>query len=200
MPYSQFNLETVEKAFNLEIIEKFGIFADLPESTYSEILHQILDYNIQLALEISTEKARSEMIITPLLIELKKQFESQISLFSGKEFNVDEQKGLTGFCDFLISKSPSQLIIKSPVALLVEAKNDNIQSGLGQCVAEMVAAQIFNQNNNNEINTIYGGVTTGTNWKFMKLTNQTVEIDPNEYFLNNVGKILGILKSFITLT
>ncbi len=196
MSYSQFTLETVEQAFSLTIIEKLGIFAAIPETPISNFLKQCLEYNTPLALEIATEKARSEMIITPILIEVKQQFDSKISLFSGREFNVDIQQGLVGYCDFIISKSPSQLLIKSPVAVIVEAKNDNIQSGLGQCIAEMVAAQIFNQRQNNN-ETIYGAVTTGTNWKFMKLFEAVVEIDPNEYFLNDIGKLMGILRSFI---
>lgn len=197
MSYSQFTLETVEQAFGLTIIEKLDMFAAIPEVSISNFLKQCLEYNTPLALEIGTEKARSEMIITPILIELKQQFESKISLFSGREFNVDIQQGLIGYCDFIISKSPSQLLIKSPIAVIVEAKNDNIQSGLGQCIAEMVAAQILNRRQDNGNQTVYGSVTTGTNWKFMRLVDTIVEIDPNEYFLNNVGKIMGILRSFI---
>ncbi len=197
MSYSQFTLETVEQVFGLSIIEKLDIFATVSEVSISNFLTQCLQYNTPLALEIATEKARSEMIITPILIELKQQFESKISLFSGREFNVDSQQRLIGYCDFLISKSPSQLLIKSPIAVIVKAKNDNIQSGLGQCIAEMVAAQIFNQRQNNSHPTIYGSVTTGTNWKFMRLLDTIVEIDPNEYFLNHIGKLMGILRSFI---
>ncbi|MEM1169993.1 MAG: hypothetical protein AAGJ08_13185 [Cyanobacteria bacterium P01_H01_bin.35] len=196
MSYSQFTLETVEQTFGLSIIEKLELFATIPEVQISDFLKQCLAYNTPLALEIATEKARSEMIIAPILIELKQQFESNISLFSGREFNVDSQLGLIGYCDFIISKSPSQLIIKSPVAVIVEAKNDNIQSGLGQCIAEMVAAQILNQRQNNN-QTIYGTVTTGTNWKFMKLFDKVVEVDPNDYFLNDISKLMGILRSFI---
>ncbi|MDY7012182.1 MAG: hypothetical protein SVX43_01060 [Cyanobacteriota bacterium] len=197
MSYSQFTIETVEQVFRLSIVEKLDLFAAIPEVPISDFLRQCLDYNTPLALEIATEKARSEMIITPILIELKQQFQSAISLFSGREFNVDGQRGLIGYCDFIISKSPSQLLIKSPVAVIVEAKNDNIQSGLGQCIAEMVAAQILNQRQDNYSETVYGSVTTGTNWKFMKLIDTVVEIDPNEYFLNNIGKLMGILRSFI---
>jgi len=196
MSYSKFTLETVEQTFGLNIIEKLELFAKIPEVKISDFLKKCLEYNTPLALEIATEKARSEMIITPILIELKQQFNSNISLFSGREFNVDSQLGLIGCCDFIISKSPSQLIVKSPVAVIVEAKNDNIQSGLGQCIAEMVAAQTLNQRQNNN-QTIYGSVTTGTNWKFMKLFDKVVEVDPNEYFLNNIGKLMGILRSFI---
>ena len=120
-----------------------------------------------------------------------------MSLFSGREFNVDAARGLSGYCDFLISRSPEQLVIESPVIALVEAKNDNIQSGLGPCMAETIAAQIFNQRQENDIQTIYGVVTTGSIWKFFKLEGIAIEIDTSEYFINNVGKILGILIKFI---
>lgn len=196
MSYSQFSIETVEAAFGITITEAVGIFADIPPVKYSEFLAQILKKYLPLALAIATEKSRSELILTPVLVELKEQLQNQISLFSGREFNVSPEKGLNGYCDFIISKSPEQIIIKSPVVVLIEAKNDNIQSGLGQCIAEMIAAQLFNQQKGNEIPTVYGTVTTGTNWKFMRLTGQIVEIDLNEYFISDLGKILGILKSF----
>ncbi|MCC3536993.1 MAG: hypothetical protein JGK03_23025 [Microcoleus sp. PH2017_25_DOB_D_A] len=198
MSYSQFiNLEMIETNFGITIADKVGIFANLPKSEYSDLLSQTLQENISLALAINTEKARSELIVTPILVKLRKQFKYQISLFSGKEFNVDLEKGLTGFCDFLISRSPEQLLIKAPVVALVEAKNDDIQAGLPQCMAEMIAAQIFNERRNNNISEIYGVVTTGTNWKFLRLSNQIIEVDLNDYFIDNISQIIGILKYLI---
>ncbi len=197
MPYSQFSLDVIKTNFGISIAETIGTFADIPEVSYSDFLSETLRYNVPLALAINSEKSRSEMIVAPILIELRKQLANQISLFSGKEFNVDIEKGLSGFCDFLISLSPEQLLIESPVIALVEAKNDNIESGLGQCMAEMLAAQLFNQRKGNDIERVYGVVTTGSIWKFMKLEGQAIEIDLNEYFLNQVGKILGILRSCI---
>ncbi|MBW4571009.1 MAG: hypothetical protein KME31_24225 [Tolypothrix carrinoi HA7290-LM1] len=197
MSYSQFSIDTVETTLGITIVETVGIFADTPPVEYSDFLAQTLKKYVPLALAIGTEKSRSELILTPILVELKELLQNKISLFSGREFNVSPEKGLTGFCDFLISKSSEQIIIKAPVIALVEAKNDNIQSGLGQCIAEMVAAQLFNQQKENEIKTIYGSVTTGTNWKFMRLSGQIIEIDLNEYFINDVRKILGILRSFV---
>ncbi|BAY12394.1 hypothetical protein [Calothrix sp. NIES-2098] len=197
MPYSQFSIENIEANFDITITESVGIFADISSVEYSSFLEQTLKKYVPLALAIGTEKSRSELILTPILVELKERFQNKISLFSGREFNVSPEKGLTGFCDFLISKSPEQIIIKAPVVALVEAKNDNIQSGLGQCIAEMIAAQLFNQQKGNEIEAVYGSVTTGTNWKFLRLTGKIIEIDLNEYFLSDVGKIIGILSSFI---
>lgn len=197
MPYSQFTIDIIKTKFGVTISEKFGIFADISEVSYSDLLSETLRYNVPLALAIDSEKSRSEMIVAPILIELRKQLSEQISLFSGKEFNVDYQQGLSGFCDFLISLAPEQLLIEAPVITLVEAKNDNIQSGLGQCMAEMLAAQLFNERKQNQIQIIHGVVTTGSIWKFMRLTGKVIEVDLNEYFLNNVGKILGILRSSI---
>lgn len=197
MTYNQFTLEIVELELGITLSEKMGLFTQILEIEYSNFLKECLTEFVPLALAINTKKSRSELIIMLILVELRKFFKSQISLFSGKEFNVAPERGLNGFCDFLISLSPEQLLIKAPTITLVEAKNDNIQSGLGQCIAEMVAAQLFNQKHNTLIQTVYGCVTTGTNWKFMKLKENIVEIDLNEYFLNDIGKILGILSYFL---
>lgn len=197
MSYSQFTLDSIQSEFDIALKERVGLFAAIPEVAPSDFLAETLNYNIPLALAISTEKIRSEALILPILIEVKKQNQDRISIFSGKEFNVNPKQGLTGFCDFLISCSPSQLTIEAPVTVLVEAKNDNLNSGLAQCMAEMVAAQHFNQARGNAIKNIYGCVTTGSLWQFLKLTDKTIEVDLDEYFLKNIGKILGILHSFV---
>ncbi|WP_374886017.1 hypothetical protein [Microseira sp. BLCC-F43] len=85
------------------------------------------------------------------------------------------------------------MIIEAPAVIIVEAKKADLKSGVGQCVAEMVAAQKFNQENNAPIRTIYGSVSSGTAWKFMKLEGQTVTIDLIDYSLPPVEPILGIL-------
>jgi co-chaperonin GroES (HSP10) len=75
----------------------------------------------------------------------------------------------------------------------VEAKNENIKGGLGQCAAAMLAAQLFNEQEGNEIKTIYGAVTTGDIWKFLKLEGTDIFIDLNNYYIKELNKILGIL-------
>ena len=193
MAYSDFKLSNVSKIFELTITESSQLLADVPEIEASELLTTILKENIDLAVSINTEKARSEMIIVPILLEIRRKLNYQISLFSGIEFNVDPGKGLNGFCDFLMSNSQEQLFISSPILTIVEAKNDNLKAGLGQCIAEMVAAQLFNQQEGNEISIIYGAVTTGTVWQFLELENKVVSIDLTEYFIRDIQKIIGIL-------
>ncbi|WP_218068325.1 hypothetical protein [Candidatus Thiosymbion oneisti] len=192
MAYSDFTLIEIKEKFQFETEEETNIFPIVTEEKISGTLNEILKENIPLALAIHTEKARSEMIVTPILIELRKILNHRISLFSGVEFNVDKEKGLNGVCDYIISLSKEQLYINSPVISVVEAKNDNIKSGLAQCAAEMIAARIFNEKKGNQINAIYGIVTTGSNWRFLKL-DDILYIDVKEYYLEQLGIIMGIL-------
>lgn len=197
MAYSDFTLNKFKKAFNLRIDEESDLFATVEAVQPSEYLTTTLDETVELALAINTEKARSEMIITPMLLEVRRKANYQISLFSGTDFNVDFEKGLNGYCDFILSRSKEQLTINAPVAIIVEAKNENIKAGLGQCGAAMLAAQLFNKQEENNIKTIYGAVTTGDIWKFMKLVDSDVFIDLSNYYIKDVDKIIGILSKSI---
>jgi len=198
MPYSDFNLKTVKRKLGVHLTEQEGLFSAVPDIVVSPSFQDILRENVPLARAINTEKARSELIIANILVELRKILKHQISLFSGIEFNVDKEKGLNGFCDFIISASQEQLLLNSPVIALVEAKNENIIGGLGQCIAEMVAAKLFNEAERVEhIGTIYGVVTTGTAWKFLKMEKLEVSIDLDEYSIEQPEKILGILLAMV---
>ncbi len=197
MAYSNFTLETVREAFELETIESANIFADIEPVLPSEALVAELEKKVQLAVAIRTEKARSELIVTNVLVELREQFNRRISLFSGIDFSVDAEKELTGTCDFLISLSPEQFYLEAPVIVLVEAKNADPTLGIGQCVAEMLAAQRFNEQKGNNISCIYGATTTGTEWLFLKLEGQKLYIDMSVYAIERCDKILGILSSMV---
>ena len=176
MAYSDFNLSEIQERFALTLEDATRLFPEVEALPISQFLREVLEENIPLALAIHTEKARSEMIVTPILIEVRKLLDRRISLFSGVEFNVDKEQGLNGVCDYLISLSKEQLYVSAPVVALVEAKNDNLKSGLAQCAAEMIAARIFNEQKQNPIEIIYGVVTTGSNWRFLKLVENRLYI------------------------
>jgi hypothetical protein len=198
MSYSDFTLAKVIKEFGLKITDNYRMYSQIDEVEPSSFLTQTIEENIPLAIASNTEKSRSEMIISPILIEVRKQQKNQISLFSGIDFSVDNERGLNGNCDFIISRSPELFILTAPVIIIVEAKKENINGGLGQCVAEMLAARIFNEREgNDDMSTIYGSVTSGTNWRFLKLEGDIVKIDVDEYYLSDIKKILGILASSI---
>ena len=197
MPYSDFTLKRVKTELQLELIEEKGIFSAISPIEPSDLLTRNLEENVPLALAINTEKARSEFIIAPVLVEIKRIMLKKISIFSGIEFNVDKEKGLGGFCDFMLSASPEQLLLCAPVIAVVEAKNENIIGGLGQCIAEMVAVQLFNQQEKNTIERVYGVVTSGNVWRFLKIEQQTVSIDLQDYYIEHVEKILGVLTAMV---
>ncbi len=199
MAYSDFTLETALAKFGLELCDRPRLFRDIPPRVASDMLQEILAENIPLALASNTEKARSELIIAPILVEFRRQCDRQVAVFSGIDFTVDASMGLSGICDFLISRSPELMVLRSPIVVLVEAKKENLNAGLGQCLAEMFAASLFNERHGHPHPTILGVVTSGTNWRFMTLTHQAIQLDLDEYYLSDVGKILGILSSAVVI-
>lgn len=195
MAYSDFDVKKVVTDFQLELIEDRDVFSQLPERDVSESFAYVLTHHLPLALAMNTEKARSELVLINIFLELKQAL--HISFFSGARFDVDKDQGLTGFCDFLVSQTAEQLYIKAPVVAVVEAKNENIPGGLGQCLAEMVALQLYNVREQTPLPTVYGAVTTGDTWKFLKLHEQVAYIDIAYYYLNTPRKVLGILAAMI---
>lgn len=192
MSYSQFTtLKKATDAFNLKVLEE-KFFPDIPSISPSSRLTDYLEDTLPITATAS-EKARSEGIIYPVLIEVRRILNKQISLFSGEDFSIDESVGLNGIVDFLLSRSPRVLEIQAPVVVIVEAKKADLKTGYGQCVAEMVAAQRFNEAEGLPIHTIYGSISSGTQWRFLKFEGNTVTIDLNDYTLPPVDIILGLL-------
>lgn len=193
MPYSKFTLSKAVDDFQLTIAEGARFLPEIDPIEPTPLLRDTLKETLPWAIAVSSEKARSEGIINPVLLEVKRQLQGQISVFSGEEFNVQPEVDLTGYVDFLISRSAEQLFIKAPVVVLVEAKKEDLKPALGQCLAEMVAAQRFNQQKQQPISTIYGTVSSGTVWRFLKLEEHCVSIDLTDYPLPPVEQILGFL-------
>ena len=197
MAYSEWTLETAQKTFQLDTVRSLGLFSEIEPVPPSAYLTMGLAKKAPLATAIGTEKARSEMIVADVIVELLEHFDYRISFFSGIEFNVDAEKGLTGVCDFLVSLSPEQFYLEAPIIVLVEAKNHDLKLGLGQCVAEMIAVQRFNADRGNDISTVYGASTTGVQWIFLKLEGKCLHIDMTPYTIVRCDRILGILSSMV---
>jgi hypothetical protein len=196
MSYSDFTIEKVNQDFHLRVTAT-AFLGEVAAVQPSEWLVESLRRGADLARIMGTEKAKSELIIMPVLVEIHELFRDRISLFSGKTFNFDASLGLNGVCDYLITRSPGQVIIESPVVVMVEAKQGDLNSGWGQCIAEMVAAQKFNELSEATISAVYGVVTNGTLWQFLRLQGDRVAIEPQEYPLMPVANILGILRQMI---
>jgi hypothetical protein len=197
MAYNNFSLQDIVSQFDLTLIESAFCESLPPVSPKPEFLN-IFEQYLPLAQKAKSEKAKSELLVSPILVELLRLADNRVQLFSGEEFNVDRELGLNGFCDFLLSKSTISSIIQAPIVMLVEAKKGELDVGLGQCAAEMVAAQIFNANEDKTIPVVYGCVTSGKLWQFLKLENKDLTLDLNEYQVTPVERILGILKWMVS--
>ncbi len=197
MAYNQFSLQDVKERLGVSIREVPDLFGVFPSATPDAWLIDLLRDSLPLALAISTEKARSELIIAPVLLEVRRRSAGAVSLFSGTEFDVDPARGLTGFCDWILGRSPGQLSIEAPVVAIVEAKNENIRQGVAQCIAELVAAREFNVRRGSPVPVVYGAVTTGDLWRFLKLEEDVATVDLSLLHIDHLDRILGVLLGMV---
>lgn len=198
MSYSNFDLVSVKKAFNLaeETTELFGA---IEEVSPSEWLTTSLKIGVRLTQYSQSEKAKSELIVMPILVELQQRNSPNIALYSGKSLDVDKEKELNGECDFIVSKGHLAYTIQTPIIGLVEAKRNDIELGMGQCVAQMVGALLFNELEGHPVEQVFGCVTTGEIWQFLKLAQDTIWVNERRYYINHVETILGVFQQIVEL-
>ena len=198
MSYESFSFQLLKDRFGLE-----PSLSSLLSSTKviplepSEWLWRSLEISSNAA--VTTAKERSERIISPILLEFRESNNRKFSVFSGWSFDVDVSQGLNGKCDFLLSCVPFDFEIKVPFFALRETKGGVIESCLPQCAAQMVAAQLFNEREQNSIPAVFGCVTTGVVWRFLKLEGNNLIIDADVYYLDNVPLLLGVLQTIVNL-
>lgn len=191
MAYSKFNLNKFIKTFNLHQSQE-SLFNHIQPLEANPWLKETLAKGMQLV--ISSEKARSELIVMPILLASRELNQNCFSIYSGENLDVNPEQGLTGECDFILTYTPVLPTLQSPIIVIVEAKKHDIENSLGQCAAQMLGARLFN---NNAIETIFGCVTSGEIWQFLKLEAEWIHIDKNHYYINELENILGILQAII---
>ncbi|MEG4532420.1 hypothetical protein [Microcoleus sp. D2_18a_D3] len=197
MPYKSFTFQQLNELFGLDLSLSPILSAKVVPVEPSEWLWRTIEISSNTA--VTTAKERSERIISPIMLDLRERNNRQFSLFSGWSFDVDSELGLNGECDFLLSSVPLDFEIKVPIFALRETKSGEIESCLPQCAAQMVAAQLFNERQHNSIPAVYGCVTTGVVWRFLKLEGNNLIIDVDVYCLDNVPMILGVLQRILNL-
>jgi hypothetical protein len=193
MSYSDFTLKDLQNKFGIKN-KVCRLFDKLEPIEPSDWLKTTLEKTSKLPTR--SEKAKSESIVFPVLLELRDRNNQFITFYSGDNLNADEENGLKGECDFIITKDTGTFDINYPIIQLVEAKKNDIELGVPQCAAQMVGAKIFNQQNNVLVDGIYGCVTTGNEWLFMQLTDQ-LYIDNQKYYLNELKNLLAVFQNII---
>jgi hypothetical protein len=193
--YSGFTYEDLD-ALNIKVERKRFLPDNIADVTPSDWLRTTLKKNLNLPL--ASEKAKSEHIIAPILTEMVELNAQSFTYFSGYTFDVDKSKGLKGRCDFMLTGDPLSPRISAPVFSIVEAKNDNLDVGVPQCIAQMYAALLFNQKRNRPISVVYGAVSFGFEWQFLKLVDaNTALLDPTIYYQIQLPQLLGVLQYII---
>jgi phage tail tape-measure protein len=197
MAYSAFTLARCEAELGITVQTGVNLFGHIPPAPFDPVTAARLVQFRGLATTINTEKARSEMLIAPVLADAWRVGAGRVSLLSGATFDVDLGAQLNGVCDFIFGHPPQLDTVTRPVLMITEAKNESVMGGLGQCAASMVAAQRFNHNRQPAVPTIHGCVTNGESWKFLRLNGTVLEIDIAEYLISEPDRILGLILNFL---
>lgn len=196
MAYRDFKLSDLREKFNITNHEVL-LFEGIKKVEPSAWLLETLKRN-ESSIRKTTEKAVSEATISPILSEIQIRNKHKISLFSGENLNANRQDKLNGEVDFLFVLDPSAYELTAPIICVTEAKLDEaISKSYNQVAAQMIGAQVFNQNNKNTHTTIFGAVTNGTEWRFFKIEKKDLYIDSVSYFIKDLPELLGVLQTVI---
>jgi hypothetical protein len=194
MAYSDFSLARARKELGL-VVEYVELFPTLdPAPIPSWLTETLRRYG---AFPLVSEKARGELIVMPILAAARELSPRAFTVFSGQTLNVDEARGLNGECDFIVGLTPPTPLLTAPLITIVEAKNGVIEQGLGQCAAQMVGARLFNQAEEKQELPVFGCVTSGEDWQFLKLEGTQLKLDSQRYYISNPDRILAILNAIV---
>ncbi|MBC8110866.1 MAG: hypothetical protein H7Y04_07390 [Verrucomicrobia bacterium] len=194
MAYGDFSLADLEKKFGIEN-QLRSLFEHVEAIEPSHFLKEALQNARELP--VRSEKAKSETIVFPILIELRNRNDKYFTIYSGDNLNADENQGLKGECDFILARDTGTFDINYPIIQIVEAKRNDLEVGVPQCAAQLVGARKFNENKGVMLENLYGCVTTGDEWLFMKLSNQELSIDTRKYYLVEIVTLLAVFQQII---
>jgi len=190
MPFSSFkNVEQVIQKYPLKIRrEKFlpDVSLELPE-----LFLENLNFSLEMQSENENEFYLRESLLFPFLQQAWKRHK-RLKLWSQQTLTGDDQ--LYGEPDYFVSAWRDEVIdkfINTPLLAIVEAKKQDFEAGWGQCLAEMIACQKINQDDNL---TVYGIVSTGMFWEFGKLEKNQFTKHPLSYSIADPQKVFGNLE------
>jgi hypothetical protein len=193
LTFSQVTIQDLKDRFGITV-ESEAFIPFVEPATLPDWLTTYLNINQLSPVIAKSEKAVSEMLIAPVLSAVKANNADRVSLFSGEPLANGE---LSGICDFVIAANPKAFLPEPPIMVLVEAKKQDIYGGIGQCIAEMLAAQYINQKLKVGSEVVFGCVTTGTEWLFIQLKAQRATTHPTLYYFTDLPRIISIFQWMI---
>ena len=194
LAYTDFTLEGAEA--RLGLTAKLGdLFPGLRPLSPPAWLDQSLDRGRATAALVS-EKARSEFIVAPVLLACRELVTGELAIYSGQRLDVDPDRGLVGECDYILAMTAPVPRLRAPLVTVLEAKRGDIEPGLGQCAAQMVAARVFNERAGAATpGPVYGVVTTGEAWQFLRLDRADLTLHSARLYVDNLGGVLAALQA-----
>lgn len=190
MAYSDFTLSTLQQRFDLTH-QRQRLFSDITPLTPSDWLNNALQTAEELP--VKSEKAKSELIVMPILLELRNQNHKRFTIFSGENLVADPENGLNGECDFIITEDTGSFELNPPILQIIEAKKNDIENNIALCAAQLLGAKLYNEKQNVNLPVLYGCITTGDDWLFIQLAQQLL-IDTRKFYLGDVAQLLGVLQ------
>ncbi|MHB1556591.1 MAG: hypothetical protein ACYC61_03805 [Isosphaeraceae bacterium] len=194
MEYAEFTLDDLMSHFDISVVQ-VPLFVAVQSVEPSPWLRDALQKSRSIA--FYSEKSRSEFIVAPVLLTCQEMLRSECCVYSGIRLDVDPERGLKGECDFIVAKNPPTPALRAPLLIVVEAKKNDVEEGLGQCSAQMIAAAMFNQTPERGPGRLYGCVTTGETWQFLRLQARELVVDSDRYYISEIETILGVLMTII---
>jgi 3',5'-cyclic AMP phosphodiesterase CpdA len=195
MAFSDFkNIGEVQKKYKIKYKEE--ILINAPEVQPSE--HFVKDFgfykeNIDV---FSSDASCSQIIISPILREIYKQYYTKYSFRIQKSISYDDI--LCGTPDYIFSEKSElgKTVLEKPIVIIVEAKRNDFEQGWGQCLAEPVASQKINDDSQRPV---YGVVTDGNLWQFGKLEKDCFFKNTENFTVDNLSLLYGALNYVIQM-
>jgi hypothetical protein len=196
MAYRDFKMDDLERKFGIREIGTS--FLDVSKMKRIEPTDKLKTDILEARLiTLSTEKAVSERLVTPVLAEMKKLNDEFLQVFSGEIIQGDKAQGLNGEIDFILSKTPETSKPKNPIFCITEAKLGLVESAYPQAIAQMLGIRSFNKNRGHEVPIIHGATTDGKTWRFLRLDGTNLYIDRTEFSSRDLPLLLGALQEIV---
>jgi hypothetical protein len=138
-----------------------------------------------------SEKARGEFIVAPIMLECRSHLKG-VNVFSGVRLDGDPEAGLVGECDFILARTRSRLALQTPLMVIRQATKHDVIENLWPCAAQMLGAIKYNERLRPATPHVYGCVTSGYSWMFLKLQGGDLQIHPQHFEVTETGKLLWL--------
>jgi len=189
MAFSEYkDVGQVQIEFNIKLEDEDFVFANSVDPP--ELFRREFEFTLENLPVFTSERARTEAVIFPILREVYKNYNDKFILWIQKSFAYDAK--LNGTPDYLIAtRSPlGKTVLAKPLLGVVEAKKNDFEVGWAQCLAELVAIQKINADDETPI---FGIVTDGERWQFGKFEKNLLTRHASSFVIDDLPELFGAL-------